>query len=50
MNGDASAIVTILTDLGEDTQEAAASATDANAAPKARQLGDLLAQAANSLK
>lgn len=39
MNGDTPAIAKILTDLGEDIREAVASATDANAAAKARQHG-----------
>ncbi|CAA9380901.1 hypothetical protein AVDCRST_MAG94-4870 [uncultured Leptolyngbya sp.] len=50
MDGETSAIAKILTDLGEDTREAAVSTTDTGAAAKANQLGELLSQAANSLK
>lgn len=50
MNGDTPAIKKILTDLGEDTREAASGATDTNASSKVRQIGELLSQAANSLQ
>ncbi|GAP94374.1 hypothetical protein [Leptolyngbya sp. NIES-2104] len=46
--GDASAISQILTDLGEDTSEAAADATG-DVAVKVEQLGELLSQAGQSI-
>ncbi|MER3434452.1 MAG: hypothetical protein C4288_13755 [Leptolyngbya sp. ERB_1_1] len=46
--GDVSAISEILTDLGEDTSEAAAEATG-DVAVKVEQLGELLSQAGQSL-
>jgi hypothetical protein len=46
--GDVSSISQILTDLGEDTSEAAADATG-DTAVKVEQLGDLLSQAGQSL-
>lgn len=49
-DGDTSVIATILTALGEDTRKAAANTTDANTATKAKRVGELLSQAANSLK
>ncbi len=46
--GDVSSISQILTDLGEDTSEAAAEATG-DVAVKVEQLGELLSQAGQSL-
>jgi hypothetical protein len=47
-NGDSSSIAQILSDLGEDTSESAASATG-DIAVKVEQLGELLSQAGQSL-
>jgi hypothetical protein len=47
-NGDSSSIAQILSDLGEDTSESAASAT-VDIAVKVEQLGELLSQAGQSL-
>lgn len=48
-SGDTASIAEILVDLGEDTQNAGANATG-DVANKVQRLGDMLAQAGNSLQ